>query len=74
MLNKIFPESFLYGKPCRCDWMAKVVFLIQMLPTFSGRRNHIGLKILRLSNFYLLFQLVLKKFFKSTFFIMFTES
>ena len=29
----------LYGKPCRRDWMAKVVFLIQMLPTFDGRRN-----------------------------------
>ena len=29
----------LYGKPCKRDWMAKVVFLIQMLPTFGGRCN-----------------------------------
>ena len=45
MLDEIFPESFenfetiygdLYGKQCRWDWVAKVVFLIQMLPTFSS--------------------------------------
>ena len=24
-----------HGKPCKRDWMAKVVFLIQMLPTFG---------------------------------------
>ena len=29
----------LYGKPCKRDWMAKVVFLIEMLPTFGGRCN-----------------------------------
>ena len=29
----------LYGKPCKGDWMAKVVFLIQMLQTFGGRGN-----------------------------------
>ena len=29
----------LYGKPYKCDWMAKVVYLIQMLPTFGGRCN-----------------------------------
>ena len=59
----------LYGKPCNGDWMAKVVFLIQMPPTFGGRCNRyfrsIRLKILRLPNFNMLFQLVLTKFFKS---------
>ena len=59
----------LYGKPCKCDQMAKVVFLKQMLPTFSGNCNRyfwdIGLKIIRLPNFDMLFQLVLAKFFKS---------
>ena len=44
MLKAIFHEGlenfeFLYGKPCKRDWMAKVVFLIQMLPTFGGRCN-----------------------------------
>ena len=62
----------LYGKPCKRDWMAKVVFLIQMLPTFGGRCNRyfwdIRLKILRLPNFNMLFQLVLAKFFKSELF------
>ena len=29
----------MYGKPCKCDWMAKVIFLIQMLLTFSGCWN-----------------------------------
>ena len=52
--------------------MEKVVFLIQMLPTFSGRCNSyfwdIGLKILRLPNFNMLFRLVLIKFFKSALF------
>ena len=52
--------------------MAKVVFLIQMLPTFGGRCNRyfwdIRLKILRLPNFNMLFQLVLTKFFKSELF------
>ena len=51
----------LYVKPCKCDWMAKVVFLIQMLPTFGSHCNHcffwgIGLKILRLPNLNMLFQ------------------
>ena len=50
--------------------MAKVVFLIQMLPTFGDRCNRyfgefdIRLKILRLPNFIMLFKLVLTKFFK----------
>ena len=65
-------QTDLYGKPCKCDWMAKVVFLKQMLPTFGGRCNRyfwdIGLKILRLPNFDMLFQLVLGKFFKSELF------
>ena len=40
MLKEIFHESVeLYGKSRKCDWVAKVVFLIQMLPTFSGRCN-----------------------------------
>ena len=50
----------LYGKPYKRDWMAKVVYLIQMLPTFSGRCNRyfwdIRLKLLRLPNFNMLFQ------------------
>ena len=62
----------LYGNPCKGDWMAKVVFLIQMLQTFGGRYNRyfrdIRLKILRLANFNMLFQLVVTKFFKSELF------
>ena len=58
MLKEIFRHSFenfeiykdLYGKPCKRDWVAKVVFLLQMLLTFSGRCNpyfwDIRLKIL----------------------------
>ena len=44
-LKEIFHDSFevfykdLYGKPCKRDWMAKVVFLMQMLLTFGGRCN-----------------------------------
>ena len=73
MLKEIFHESVeLYGKSCKRDWMAKVVYLIQMLPTFGGRCNRyfwdIRLKILRLPNFNMLFQLVLTKFFKSELF------
>ena len=68
----------LYGKPCKCDYMAKVVFLKQMLPTFSGHCNRyfwdIGLKIIRLPNFDMLFQLVLAKFFQKWTVLMFTES
>ena len=63
----------LYGKPCKRDWVAKVVFLIQMLLTFGGRCNRyfwdIRLKILRLPNFNMLFQLVLTKFFKRELFL-----
>ena len=58
MLKEIFRHSFenfeiykdLYGKPCKRDWVAKVVFLLQMLLTFGGRCNpyfwDIRLKIL----------------------------
>ena len=63
----------LYGKPYKRDWMAKAVSLIQMLPTFGGRCNRyfwdIRLKILRLPNFNMLFQLVLTKFFISELFL-----
>ena len=67
MLKEIFQDSFenfeihkdMYGRPCKRDWMAKVVFLIQMLPTLGGRCNRyfwdIRLKILKLSNFNMLF-------------------
>ena len=52
--------------------MAKVVYLIQMLPTFGGRCNRyfwdIRLKMLRLANFNMLFQLAWTKFFKSELF------
>ena len=47
MLEEIFHDSLkiskykdLYGRPCKRDWMANVVFLIQqMLLTFGGRCN-----------------------------------
>ena len=48
MLKERFHESlenleitmiYLYGKPRKRDWMAKVVFLIQMLSPFSVRCN-----------------------------------
>ena len=62
----------MYGKPRKGDGIAKVVFLIQLLLTFGGRCNRyfwdIRLKILRLPNFNILFQLVLSKFFKSKLF------
>ena len=69
MLKAIFHEgfeNFQIGKPCKRDWMAKVVFLIQMLPTFGGRCNRyfwdIRLKILGVPNFNMLFQLLLNCF------------
>ena len=47
MLKEIFQDSFenfeiykdMYGRPCKRDWMAKVVFPIQMLLTLGGRCN-----------------------------------
>ena len=80
MLKEIFHDSFGNFNITRIcmenhwkrDWMAKVVFLIQMLPTFSGRCNcyfwDIWLKICRLPNFNMLFKLVLTKIFKSELF------
>ena len=60
------------GKPCKRDWVAKVVLLTQMLLTFSGRCNRyfweIQLKILMFPNFNMLFQPVPSKFFKSELF------
>ena len=64
----------MYGKPCKRHWVAKVVFLKQMLLTFSGRYNLYfwdpRLKIHRLLNFnnIILFQLVLTKSFNSELF------
>ena len=67
MLKEIFQDSFenfeiykdMYGRPCKRDWMAKVVFLIQMFLTLGGRCNlyfwDIRLKILKLPNFKMLF-------------------
>ena len=62
----------LYGKPLKRDWAARLVFLIQILLIFGGRWiryfSDIRLKILRLPNFNMPFQLVLTKFFKSKLF------
>ena len=59
----------MYGKPLEPDWVARVIFLIQIRPIFGGLWNRyfwgIRLKICRSPNFYMLFQLVLTKFFKS---------
>ena len=50
-------QILLNGKPWKRDWMAKVFFLIQMLPAFGGRCNryfwdiYMRLKILRLPSF-----------------------
>ena len=67
MLKEIFHdrfENFEITRNCMenhaspPEWTAKVVFLVQMLPTFSGRCNHyfgdIRLKILRLPIFNML--------------------
>ena len=72
LLKKFRIYKDLYGKPCKRGWVAKVVFLIQMLLTFGGRCNRyfwdIRLKILWLRNFNMLSQLVLIRFFKSELF------
>ena len=51
------------------DWVARVVFLIQILLIFGGRCNHyywdIGLKMYRLLKFNMLFQFLLTEFSKS---------
>ena len=58
----------LYGKPLKCDWGARVVFLIQVLLIFGSRCNHyfwdIRLKIYWLPNFNMLFQLIITNFSK----------
>ena len=44
MIKEIFQDSFekfkiyngLYGKQCKRDWVAKVVFVMQMLLTLIG--------------------------------------
>ena len=65
-------QEFVWKTMQRRDWMAKVVYLIQMLPTFGGRCNRyfwdIRLEILSLPNFNMLFQLVLTRVFKSELF------
>ena len=56
----------LYGKPLARDWVARVVFLIQILLIFGCRCNRffrdIRLKIYRLPNFNMLFQCLITKF------------
>ena len=68
----------LYEKPCKCDWMAKVVFLKQILPTFGGRCNRcfwdIRLKILRLPNFNMLFSFCWQNFSKVNCFLVYRKS
>ena len=67
-------ETFkdLYGNPYKCDWVPKVVFLIQILLSFNCCCDcyfrNIRLKILRLPNFNMFFQLVLTKYFQSELF------
>ena len=60
--RKFWNYNDLFGKPCKRDWTAKVDFLIQVLQTFGFRCKRyfwdIRLKILRLPNFNMLFQLV----------------
>ena len=65
---RIYKES--YGKPLKhgpLDWVAKVVFLIQILLIFGDRCNRyfwdIRLKMYGLPYFNMLFQLVLTKVF-----------
>ena len=78
MLKQIFQfENFeiykdLYGKPLKPDRVTKVVFLMRTSFQFSTAVAistfeilHKRLKIFRLPNFNILFQLVLTKFFKS---------
>ena len=62
----------LYGKPIKREWVARVVFLIQILLIFGCCCNHSSrdrwLKIYRLLNFNMLFQFLLTKFSKSELF------
>ena len=63
----------LYGKPIKREWVARVVFLIQILLIFGCCCNHSSrdrwLKIYRLLNFNMLFQFLLTKFSKSELFL-----
>ena len=81
MLKEIFHESFENFETTRIcvenhasvtGWQ-KLLLLIQMLPTFGGLCNRcfwdIRLKMLRYLNFNMVFQLVLRKFFKSELFL-----
>ena len=76
-MRKRLHDSFriykdFYEKPCKLDWVAKVVFLIQMLLSaavaIATFEFNIRLKILRLPNFNMLFQVMLTEFFKSELF------
>ena len=82
--NKCFFENFEITRICmknhasKCDWMEKVVFLKQMLPTFGGRCNRcfwdIRLKILRLPNFNMLFSFCWQNFSKVNCFLVYRKS
>ena len=80
MLKEIFYDKLklfeiykdLYGKPLILDWVAEVVFPIQILLIFGGHCNRyfrdIRMKIYRLPNFNKFFQSLLTKFSKSELF------
>ena len=67
---KIYDD--LYGKPFKCDWVAKHCFPIQILLISGSHCSHSFrgalLKIYRLPNFNMLFHILLTKFFKSELF------
>ena len=72
MLKEIFHDGWKISKFTRIcieNWVAKVVFLIQILLIFGGCCNHyfwgVWPKINRLPNFNMLFLRVLTKFIKS---------
>lgn len=62
----------LYKKPLKRDWMARVVFPVQILLIFGGRFNryfwYIRQKIYGLPNIDMLFQFLLAKFAESELF------
>ena len=70
--NKVSTGKVKYDAPTKRDWVAKVVFLVEILLIFGGRSNpyfwDIRLKIDRLPNFSTLFQLVLPNVFKGELF------
>ena len=77
MLTELFSDSLTITKCTRistvCDWVARVVFPIQILLIFSSHCNRffwdIPLKIYRLPYFNTLFQFLLTKFSKSKLFL-----